>query len=123
MSRFTTSITSRGSSAASCTVSYLVDGVLGCSGGVGPAVDSRSRAGTVNSLTFLAANSIPWANSKAVLNDNSFSESKRRWIMVSHTMRSRSIVSSVSLKLQDLAMDWSSETNAVTDLPGLQNLV
>ena len=121
MSRFTTSITSRGSSAASCIVSYLVDGVVGCSV-VGLAVDGRSRAGTVNFLTFLTADSIPWVNSKAVLNDNSFSESKRRWIMVSlipHTMQSRSIVSRVSPKLQVLAMDQSSETNAVTDSPGL----
>ena len=66
----------------------------------GLAVDGRSRVGTVNSLTFLAADSIPWANSKAVLNDNSFSESKRRWIMVSlipHTMQSRSIVLNVRI--------------------------
>ena len=32
-------------------------------------------------LTFLAADSIPWANSKVVLNDNSLSESKRCWII------------------------------------------
>ena len=35
-------------------------------------VDGRSHAGTFNSLTFLAADSIPWASSMADLNDNSF---------------------------------------------------
>ena len=39
--------------------------------------NGRSCAGTFNSLTFLAADSIPWASSMDDLNDNAFSESKR----------------------------------------------
>ena len=42
--------------------------------------------------------------------------------LIPQTIRSRSMVSSLSLKLKDLAMEQSSETNAVTYSPGLQNL-
>ena len=81
---------------------------------------------SLNSLRFFAADSMLCASSKVVLKVKSFSDNNRHWItasLIPHTMRSRSIVSRVSPKLQNLAMERSSDTKAATDSPNFRNLV